>query len=71
MSDAAGWNRIAELEAEALDMVDRIIELEDVRYWALDEIARLERENARLGRVNAILSTYALPLPVTIFPATL
>jgi len=52
-------------------MVDRIIELEDVRYWALDEIARLERENARLGRVNAILSTYALPLPVTIFPATL
>ena len=39
---------IRELRDSAYSDVDRIIALEDVRRWALDEIARLERVNARL-----------------------
>ena len=39
---------IRELRDLGVSDMDRIIELEELRDWALDEIARLERVNARL-----------------------
>ena len=60
---------IRELRDLCASDVDRIIELEDVRHWALDEIARLEADVARLAQANRILGQYAFtPVPLTKFP---
>ena len=59
MSDTAGWNRIAELEAEVLSLVDRVINTESERDWARDEAAWWKCENARLeARVIELERTY-------------
>jgi len=59
MSDTAGWTRIAELEAEVLSLVDRVINTEIERDWAQDETAWRKCENARLeARVIELARAY-------------